>query len=94
MHNLQLLSQHVQQKPPALVRLNPAILETVTQQSHVLDAGGDYWRALQFIPNSVSKEQLDSLADAEQAGRALGHFHALCSDWMSICCMTPCPVFM
>ncbi|NOT85371.1 MAG: aminoglycoside phosphotransferase family protein [Methylococcaceae bacterium] len=81
MDNLHLLSQHVQQKPPAQVRLNiPDILLSVAQQNHVIDAAGHYWRALQFVPNSYSKEQLTSLADAEQIGWALGHFHGLSSD--------------
>ncbi|MCX7086421.1 MAG: aminoglycoside phosphotransferase family protein [Methylococcales bacterium] len=81
MANLQALTQHVQQKPAQQVRLNiPAIIPTALQQPCVIDAHGDYWRALEFVPNSYSKEQLTGLADAEQIGWALGHFHALCSD--------------
>lgn len=81
MDNLHVLKTHVQQKPPSQVRLNiPAVLTTTAQQNHVLDGAGDYWRALQFVPNSFSKEQLAGLNDAAQIGWALGHFHALSSD--------------
>lgn len=81
MDNLHLFKTHVQQKPPSQVRLNiPAVLMTTAQQYHVIDMTGHYWRALQFVPNSFSKEQLEDLNDAAQIGQALGHFHALSSD--------------
>ncbi|MEQ1635413.1 MAG: aminoglycoside phosphotransferase family protein [Methylococcales bacterium] len=80
MENLQLLIQHVQQKPAKQVKLKvPAVLKSIAQQDYVIDTEGAYWRALQFVPNSYSKEQLSSLEDAEQIGWALGHFHALSS---------------
>lgn len=79
--NFEQLSQHVRNKPAADVKLYlPALLMTVQQQNCYIDSEQDYWRALSYIPNSVSKESLSSLADAEQIGWGLGQFHSLCSD--------------
>lgn len=78
MHNLQRLTRHIQTKPSQL--LIPAVLPTLTQTTYWQATNGDCWRALAFIPKSVSKEQLDNDQEAAQIGWALGHFHALCSD--------------
>lgn len=81
MANLQQLSQHVQSKSAAQVRLQiPLLVLTTKQESFYLDSDNECWRGLTYIPGSFSKESVTTLADAEQIGRALGHFHQLCSD--------------
>jgi hypothetical protein len=44
------------------------------------DRQGSFWRALSFIDRAVPLEQVGSVADAGEAGRALGIFHWLVSD--------------
>lgn len=81
MQNLQCLTQHVLSKTAGQVQLKlPALLPTTQNASCWVTPMGDYWRALAFIPDSYSKESLSSVADAEQVGWALAHFHQLCSD--------------
>ncbi len=79
--NLQQLIDHAASKSdtPNLLQI-PKLFHAPDRQFCVIDAEGNYWRALEFIPNSYSKEQCEHLKDAEQIGRALGYFHALCSD--------------
>ncbi len=45
-----------------------------------IDAEGNIWRALSFIRGARPLEQISSLDDAREAGRALGTFHFLTSD--------------
>lgn len=81
MTNLVTLSQHISQKNHQEVRLQlPKILTTITDTVLCIDEQGDSWRALSFIPNSESLENVRTLADVCQAGCALGHFHRLLSD--------------
>ncbi|SJM96226.1 phosphotransferase enzyme family protein [Crenothrix polyspora] len=81
MANLQILNQHVQQKTSADIQLQiPAILTTHTGKVLYQDEQQAYWRALTFIADSESVEAIRTLADAEQIGFALGHFHYLLSD--------------
>lgn len=83
MENLATLTRHVgnKNKSAGLSRLQvPAVINTAQNKAYFTDAEGNYWRALQFIANSYSKEQCENLQDAGQIGWALGYFHALCSD--------------
>lgn len=57
----------------------PQLLPTLAGDYFALDEQGAYWRAMEYIPASMSKEQCENLADARQIGWALGHFHVLCS---------------
>ena len=76
--NLQVLSQHLaQQKSPRLQL--PDIISSVDKQLNFQDSHGDFWRAQSFIADTDSLETLRSLADAEQVGFALAHFHKLFS---------------
>lgn len=85
MANLIVLSQHVQQKPQADIKLKvPGILPTHNGTLLYQDEQQDYWRALSYIEHTESVEAIRNLADAEQIGFALGHFHYLLSD------LTPC----
>ncbi len=79
--NLYQLNQHIQQKNQTLVKLNvPQLLKTTNDQTSVLDESGDYWRALEYLTNTESRESISHLKEAEQVGWALGHFHQLLAD--------------
>lgn len=81
MANLALLNQHIAQKNSALVKLKiPELLKTTANRSFYQAENGDCWRALDFIDQTESIDNIRSLDDAEQAGFALGHFHRLLSD--------------
>jgi Ser/Thr protein kinase RdoA (MazF antagonist) len=81
MANLTVLNQHVRQKSIADVKLQvPDILLTNTGSILYTDAEQDCWRAIKYIENSESIEAIRHIADAEQIGFALGHFHYLLSD--------------
>jgi Ser/Thr protein kinase RdoA (MazF antagonist) len=81
MANLLVLNQHVRQKAQTDIKLQvPSILSTLSGNVLYQDDRQDYWRALSFIEHSESLEAIRTLADAEQIGFALGHFHYLLSD--------------
>jgi Ser/Thr protein kinase RdoA (MazF antagonist) len=77
--NLLILNQHVDKNANAQLKI-PGILKTAADDPYFKDDNGDYWRAQSFIDNSESLEIIRTLADAEAAGFALGHFHRLLSD--------------
>jgi len=79
MENLDLLSNHLQKKIAIKLTI-PLVLKTITQQPYYKDDNKNFWRALEFIDNTESKEQLSNQKQAEQIGFALGHFHRLLSD--------------
>jgi Ser/Thr protein kinase RdoA (MazF antagonist) len=79
--NLAEVARHLDGKAPCDVKLEiPRLLKTVAGLSHVRDGRGLVWRALSYIPDTLSLETPDSLEAACQAGFALGHFHRLLSD--------------
>ena len=81
MENLLLLSQHIRQKNTAEIKLKvPTILKTSDQKTFYIDEKNAYWRALEFIKDSESKELIQNQKEAEQVGFALAHFHRLFSD--------------
>ncbi|MGZ8190153.1 MAG: phosphotransferase enzyme family protein [Methylococcaceae bacterium] len=79
--NLITLYQHLAKQNKVSVKLQlPEILNTTANQAYFQDESKDFWRALSFIKNTESLETISTLADAQQAGLALGHFHRLFSD--------------
>lgn len=81
MSNLTSLNQYMARLSSVSVKLQiPEILKTNANDSFYRDRNGDCWRALSFIANTESIESIRHIADAEQAGFALGHFHRLLSD--------------
>lgn len=81
MENLSLLTQHISQKNCKDIKLIiPAFLKTSSHQAYYQDDSHNYWRAIEFIENTVSKETITDPKQAEQVGFALGHFHRLCND--------------
>ena len=81
MENLVALNQHVQQKNNADIKLIiPEVISANNQACYIIDQKHDYWRALTFIDNTVSKESISHHYEAEQVGFALAHFHRLFCD--------------
>ncbi len=79
-HNLLTLHQHLATQTDVVVKLQlPDSLTTVSGLAYFEDDDKQFWRALSFINNAESLEVIGSLADAQQAGFALGHFHRLFS---------------
>lgn len=81
MENLLTLSDHVQRKAFKQGSLQiPLPIFTVDGQAYHLDAEGQFWRAIECIEPSESRQTLQNDLEAAQVGWALGHFHRLCSD--------------
>lgn len=79
MANLAQLGLHIGQSPRGAALAIPEVLTTHAGGQYFLDGNNDYWRALSFIDNTESLETIRTLADAEQAGFALGCFHRMMS---------------
>ncbi len=78
MENLVALNQHLQQKNNIETKLIiPEVIRSINQKCYIIDQKHDYWRALTFINNTVSKETISHQYEAEQVGFALAHFHRL-----------------
>ena len=82
MKNLLLLNQHISKKIISRsTKLKiPRVLNTINQKSYFIDKKTNYWRALEFIKNTKSKESISDINEGIQVGSALGHFHHLLSD--------------
>ncbi len=82
MKNLLLLNQHISKKIISRsIKLKiPRVLNTINQKSYFIDKKTNYWRALEFIKNTKSKESISDINEGIQVGSALGHFHHLLSD--------------
>ncbi len=92
--NLQQLGRHLAQKLPAEIKLQiPELIATRDGRTYQLDAEGRFWRALQWIGPSESRDRLQRDAEAEQVGFALGHFHRLCSDLTPLVLVDTLPGF-
>lgn len=62
----------------------PRIHLTQDAKSYFIDDNDDYWRALEYIPNTRTLEAIRNECDAEQIGFALGQFHHLIADMDTI----------
>lgn len=87
MRNLALFAQHATEQLPQLALPSdrrweiPVVLSAVNdEQPFVYDSTGDLWRAIGFIDNSISVDSIQTVAQAEEVGIALGIFHTLVSD--------------
>jgi Ser/Thr protein kinase RdoA (MazF antagonist) len=80
MLNLERLGKHIRTQTAITAKLQiPQILLTGESQSYVQDNKQQYWRALELISETESREHLSNSAEAKQVGFALAHFHRLCS---------------
>ncbi len=80
--NLRALIAHVhtrKQTNGSTLRI-PEIFSARDGKDFVLDQEGGFWRALGYIENTNTFVTISTLRQAEEAGAALGRFHALVSD--------------
>ncbi len=84
MVNIRICSEHVLAKMTNSADHNrwvmPRIIPTHEGRDFFVDDAGRFWRALSFVPNSHSLNQVQSSEHAHEAGYALGHFHRLICD--------------
>ena len=93
MDNMQLFIQHINQKlasfsfdseAPWRSRDRcwqvPQILLNSQAQHHYLDKNKGFWRAITFIENTLSFNEIKNLENAREIGYSLGLFHTLISD--------------
>ena len=83
MHNLRVLNDHIRPKllaHPTLRWELPTIIPTRSGADYCRDQAGALWRAQTFIADTESFATIISEAQAEEAGRGLGFFHALIHD--------------
>jgi len=83
MRNLRTLDDHLRPKLKADPNLRwelPAIISSRSGADYYRDGAGACWRAQSFIADTESYAAIASVAQAEEAGRALGFFHALIHD--------------
>ena len=82
MDNLRVLAEHARGRGASAragdngIRL-PEILKTPDGRDHVIDPEGGFWRALEYIEESQTIENITDAKQAEEVGTALGRFHAL-----------------
>ena len=82
MQNLRMLLDHVQRfmektsQPDTVLRF-PGLYRARDGRDFVLDAEGNYWRALHYMENTRALDSLENPVQAHNIGRALGEFHAL-----------------
>ena len=83
MHNLRVLDNHVRPKllaDPTLRWELPSIVPSLSGADYCRDENGAVWRTQTFIADTQTFDTIKSEAQAEEAGRALGFFHALIHD--------------
>ncbi len=83
MHNLRVLDGHV--RPKLLAHPNqrwelPSIIPSLSGADYYRDENGAVWRTQTFIADTETFDAITSEAQAQEAGRALGFFHALIHD--------------
>ena len=59
----------------------PRVIPTTEGEDFVIDAEGEYWRALSLIASTTSYESVAVPEHALEAGRVLGHFQRIISDF-------------
>jgi Ser/Thr protein kinase RdoA (MazF antagonist) len=81
MRNLQVLSEHAQQRPMAGQRWEvPRVIANRQTGEPWVKAGGQFWRLLSFINDALTVDAITTTEQARQVGRGLGLFHSLISD--------------
>lgn len=81
MENLERISLHIHCDNPFASQITlPAVYKTASGQPFHIDSEHRYWRALEWIKNSESRESISNHHEAAQIGLALGRFHRRFSD--------------
>ena len=81
MRNLQVLSNHAQQRPMAGQRWEvPQVIPNRHTGEPWMERGDQFWRLLTFVNDAVTVDAITTAEQARQVGRGLGLFHSLISD--------------
>ncbi len=81
MRNLQVLSNHAQQRPVVGQRWEvPRVIASRHTGEPWVETGGQFWRLLTFVNDAVTLNAITNADQARQIGRGLGLFHNLISD--------------
>ncbi len=59
----------------------PRVIPAINGDDFVVDEMGGYWRALSMIASTTSYERISIPEHATEAGRVLGHFQSIISDF-------------
>lgn len=76
MANLRVLNAHLNAEGDGSLRV-PALIETREGTACVRDEEGQVWRLMEFIPDSINLERIETLGQAADLGAILGRFHRL-----------------
>lgn len=81
--NAELINQHIlakkQQNQYALAPIWQ--VSTIEQQPMVIDENGEYWRAIQYIPDCFTVEEVSTPVQARQVATAFAQFTSALSDF-------------
>ncbi|MEL6139302.1 MAG: phosphotransferase [Cyanobacteria bacterium J06628_6] len=86
MHNICCFTEHVQRRLDRLTLqagrrwVVPRVIRTHQGHDHWLNAQGEFWRGISFVPNAVTFDTIQSAQHAQEVGYGLGMFHHLISD--------------
>ena len=83
--NIRTLTEHISQLSPRLDNLQqrweiPRLIGTRDGADYFLGPDGSFWRAMTFIADATTYQQVQGIEHARQVGRAVGTFHALLND--------------
>jgi Ser/Thr protein kinase RdoA (MazF antagonist) len=93
--NAELVNKHLlAKKQNNLYSLSPIWqVSTVNEQQMVIDTDNEYWRAIQYIPNCFTVEEVETPEQAKQVGSAFAQFTASLSDFTATSLVETIPDF-
>ena len=86
MENMRVVTEHVHHRLEEEAFLSdriwqlPRIIPAKDGKDYIIDADGEYWRAISLIASAHSYEKVQSLEHANEAGFVLGQFQRLISN--------------
>ncbi|HDP36013.1 MAG TPA: aminoglycoside phosphotransferase, partial [Candidatus Hydrogenedentes bacterium] len=86
MENMRVLTEHVHRRIEEEMLVSdriwqlPRVIPAKDGRDYVVDADGDFWRAITLIASAHSYGQVQSVEHAYEAGFVLGHFQRMISD--------------
>lgn len=86
MQNMRVLTDHVHRRLEEEIHQAdriwqlPRVIPAKDDHDYVIDADGEYWRAITLIASAHSYGQVQSIEHAHEAGFVLGHFQRVISD--------------
>jgi hypothetical protein len=81
--NAELINKHLlSKKHKNLYSLSPIWqISTIDDQPMIIDTDNEYWRAIHYIPNCFTVEEVETPEQAEQVGSAFAQFTSAISDF-------------